>query len=166
MVDVQIHPSRESIELELTGSLNEKSILNPSAIAETPRIIFNLANLKGINSVGLGTWINFTKALAERKVEMIFRNCPSVFKDQVAMLPSLIPLGSVVESFHAPYICYNCDHEEEPLLKMSELNFDNAEPFPKKACSSCHGKLVLDDLADEQLIFIKELKKQRQKLAA
>ena len=158
MLEVKENRQGEVLELTLAGALNENSNLALNSLEGATKIVFDLSGLTGINSIGISIWLKFLKAIKAEtsdKVELEFKNCPTIFIDQVGLLPNFIPSSSTIVSFFAPYTCNDCYTEAEIHCDTK----DAIDDFPTKKCPKCGGKMDLDDMADEFRIVASRLKK-------
>lgn len=131
----------------------------------TPRsVVFHLAEVRRINSVGVREWVNFVRELVAAPSggrapvsDLTFSHCSPAIVTQLNMIYNFRGQARV-RSFLAPYACNRCDHEEEKLLDVA-VHFagSGAQRLrhpPTFACERCAGTMELDDLPERYLSFL------------
>lgn len=92
------------------------------------RLTFDMAKLSQINSVGVGHWTQFLKALPASTIE--FKGCSSTFMDYVCMIPAMTR-GGRVASFHASIYCAECGSESSPLVEVPTKGLPDVPSCPR-----------------------------------
>ena len=119
-------------------------------LAGLPRVVFDLAEVKRLNSVGAVRWAELVASLRGR--ELVFRRCSLEFTGHAAMTTGLLGDGRV-ESLYAPYACERCGHTELRQLEVAGLASGGAVRPPVLACA-CGGDLVFDDIPERYFSFL------------
>lgn len=134
-----------------SGVLDERCDLDPLHNL-TGRVIFDLAAVSRINSVGVTQWVKFIEGL-EDVTELTFIHCSVPMVTQLNMIRSFGG-NCAVESFYAPYVCTATGEEQDVLLTTRDL----VDPLnPPIYPSDAGGELVLGDLPLRYFSFLKHL---------
>lgn len=148
----EIVQDTERARVVLKGDITEASSFRDLESAMVGRVDFDLSQVRYMNSLGVREWVEFLRKSPIHGYE--FHACSVPFVLQASMVDDVLGRGSIT-SFFAPYHCDRCDHHEERLLQSAAvLASDNLEP-PSFSCPSCEGDLVLDDLPDRYLAFLR-----------
>ena len=107
------------LELALSGIIDEDVQFPSFDLSSTKQIVFDLKDVKSINSVGIREWLNWIKALSE-KCQIVMKNCPKSLVFQFNMVDGFLPKGSKVTSLYVPFFCEKCDLEENILFQVGE----------------------------------------------
>ena len=119
------------------------------------RVTFDLADVRRINSCGVREWVNFHRELVDfPSLSLSYRACSPAVVQQLNTISNFRG-PALIESFLVPYVCESCNGEEVRLVTVAPHAPSTALPdFP---CVRCGAKLVLDDLPDRYLSFLREL---------
>jgi anti-anti-sigma regulatory factor len=136
--------------VEFSGTLDENANADSLLDRVRGRVIFDLEQVRRINSSGIREWIEFLRKLAEKVDELVFVRCsPEV----VTQLNSIYNFRGParIESFYAPYVCSKCHEEDLKLLTV-------ADPLavPDFVCDQCGGRMDLDEIPDRFFAFARE----------
>ena len=156
-----LQETTEGLIVRINGILDEESDLDSLDLGKHKVVVFDLAGIKMINSLGVRNWIIWSRnALRERIVT--FRNCPRVIVDQINMVAQFLPEGSRVESFFTPYQCDNCEESIATLFQQGrEFSLRTSDAPPKIAlphapnCPNCTSPMTLDVIEAKYFRFIK-----------
>jgi len=96
----------------------------------------NLSGITGINSLGIRMWVNFWRELSSTPIFYI--ECPPVIVRQMSMIPSFSGHAQVV-SVYAPYVCNECEFEQQVLVSSSQLESNPPQIPDVIPCSQCKG---------------------------
>jgi len=132
------------------GEITEHFDYQPLLQHCTGPVIFDLGEIRRINSTGVREWIRFTRDLpTEGKVNL--SRCTFAFIQQANMIRNF--LGPCeVQSLYLPYLCPNCEHSIEVLVDVASLKNGLPEVGP---CSECgHASLEFDSIEEEYLAFL------------
>lgn len=154
--------SKENIDdvtlIKMSGVIDEDCYLKDIFIDALDKIAIDLSGITRINSCGIRTWVNVMDMLTEKKM-VIFIECSPVIMRQFNMIANFGGKG-VVQSFHIPYFCENCNKEYELtaetrdfLSKELPLNVDVYR------CTECNSQLVFDDIESKYFNFLSLYKK-------
>lgn len=81
----------------------------PAIPAEAARVEIELQNLSALNSAGIRQWMDWMDTLGPRN--LLLRDCPPFFIDQVNMIEGFLPNDTRIESFWVPYFNPETDSE-------------------------------------------------------
>ena len=142
------------IEVTLGGDLDENVTFVELAPLLRGRVIFDLAEVRRINSCGVREWVMFHRDLVPASVTAVeFRACSPAVVAQLNTIANFRGRARV-RSFLAPYVCEQCEIEEQRLVEVAHDPGRTALPaFP---CPRCDAKMTLDDLPDRYLSFLRE----------
>jgi len=143
--------SADSNEICFFGTIDESSRILEELEGKGDLII-NLKDVRKINSGGIKRWIEAMEVIT-LKQNVDFIECSIPIVDQVNMISNFCQ-GGRIRSFFAPYVCENCDHEQEVLLSLNQFDEDTHKP-PEAWCERCHQQLVFDDFEEEYFQFVK-----------
>jgi hypothetical protein len=120
-------------------------------------LVFQLGDVRRINSCGVREWVNFVRELGTPAAgELVFTHCSPAIVTQLNMIYNFRG-QAMVRSFMAPYVCPRCDHEEEKLLDVS-VHFASGSRktrvAPEFTCPKCSSKMDFDDLPERYLSFL------------
>jgi CheY-like chemotaxis protein len=134
----------------LRGDITESTLLTDLAPALFGKIDFDMSQVTYMNALGVAEWVAFLARLPIRDYE--FHACSVAFALQASLVEGVLGRGTVV-SFFAPYLCQECDHQEERLLQSAALLASGRPPV--YGCSRCDGPLVLDDFPERYTAFLR-----------
>jgi DNA-binding response OmpR family regulator len=115
------------------------------------RIVFDLAQVSYMNSLGVRAWCEFLRAAPIQGYE--FHACSVAFVLQASTVTDVVGRGTVT-SFFAPYHCAGCERQEERLLQSAAVLAADMVP-PRYTCASCRGILKFDDLPERYFAFLR-----------
>jgi DNA-binding response OmpR family regulator len=141
--------TRVVLKGDITEATNFKDLL-PAMIG---RIDFDLSQVGYINSLGVREWVNFLKESPIQGYE--FHACSIAFVLQASLVPDVLGRGNVA-SFFAPYHCELCEYSEERLLQTATILATEDHEPPVYTCPSCDDDLVLDDIPERYLAFLRD----------
>ena len=112
-------------------------------------VVFDLNAVHKLSSSGVSHWINFLRSIPV-DVTYRFRRCSHAFCSCASCVSGLLGRGRV-ESFIAPYLCEDCEHEFSV-----ELNLDPTTVRPPRSmdCPSCTGNSILEELTERYRSFM------------
>jgi hypothetical protein len=134
----------------LRGDFTEATRFDELMPAMVGRVVFDMAQVTYMNSLGVRAWCEFLRHARIQGYE--FHACSVPFILQASMVKDVIGRGTVT-SFFAPFHCISCDHQEERLLQSAAILASNLEP-PVFKCPSCGGALEFDDLPERYFAFL------------
>ncbi|MBI5479303.1 MAG: PilZ domain-containing protein, partial [Deltaproteobacteria bacterium] len=138
------------VRVHLEGDFVETTDLQPLARRLGPRVDFDAAGVRHVNSHGARRWIALLETIDEVH-EYTFSRCSPGFTTQACFLPGFLGRGRMV-SFMAPYHCDGCDRDETRLLQAAALVPEGAGfVLPRFRCPQCGGSLRFDEIPERYL---------------
>jgi hypothetical protein len=148
----QVVKDGERTRVVLRGDFTEATRFDELLPAMVGRVVFDMAQVTYMNSLGVRAWCEFLRKARIQGYE--FHACSMPFILQASMVRDVIGRGTVT-SFFAPFHCIGCDHQEERLLQTAALLASSLEP-PTFKCGKCSGTLEFDDLPERYFAFLEE----------
>ena len=141
--------------------LNEGVSFDFLAKATEKVLILDFSNFRIMDSTVINDWVD---CLDKSNAEVIYRNCPSLLTWQFFMIPELLRNKAYIESFKIPYICYECDHEDDLLINTKKdikdlQNFD-PEKIKPLLCPNCSTDMEVDFSEIETYDFLIDMSKE------
>lgn len=108
-------------KLSFDGILeNDEKAFADLSIPENMELHLHLGQLRGINSLGVRAFVNWSMTLKNPKI--FIHDAPKCFVDQLNMISGFLPPQSRVRSFYVPYYSEGTG-EEFPVLLSVGINF-------------------------------------------
>ncbi len=148
----QVVKDGERTRVVLRGDFTEATRFDELLPAMVGRIVFDMAQVTYMNSLGVRAWCEFLRQARIQGYE--FHACSVPFVLQASMVRDVIGRGTVT-SFFAPFHCIGCDHQEERLLQSAAILASNLQP-PVFKCPNCGGALEFDDLPERYFAFLED----------
>lgn len=148
----QVVKDGERTRVVLRGDFTEATRFDELLPAMVGRVVFDMAQVTYMNSLGVRAWCEFLRQARIQGYE--FHACSVPFVLQASMVRDVIGRGTVT-SFFAPFHCIGCDHQEERLLQTAAILAAGLEP-PVFKCPSCGGALEFDDLPERYFAFLED----------
>jgi len=148
----QVVKDGERTRVVLRGDFTEATRFDELIPGMVGRIVFDMAQVTYMNSLGVRAWCEFLRHARIQGYE--FHACSVPFILQASMVPDVVGRGTVT-SFFAPFHCIGCDHQEERLLQSAAILAANLAP-PMFKCPSCGGALEFDDLPERYFAFLED----------
>jgi len=148
----QVVKDGERTRVVLRGDFTEATRFDELLPAMVGRVVFDVAQVTYMNSLGVRAWCEFLRMARIQGYE--FHACSVPFILQASMVRDVIGRGTVT-SFFAPFHCIGCDHQEERLLQSAAILASNLE-LPVFKCPSCGGALEFDDLPERYFAFLQD----------
>ena len=141
--------------VEFSGEIDENADFSELRRTLKGSVVFHLGSIRRINSCGVREWVNFVRDLPAI-TELVFSHCSPAIVTQLNMIFNF--RGSArLRSFYAPYICEDCNIEEEKLLDVeSQMAKPDIAEVPEFNCEKCGEPLEFDDLPERYLAFLSE----------
>ncbi|MBI5480148.1 MAG: hypothetical protein HY906_14880 [Deltaproteobacteria bacterium] len=139
--------------VEFSGELNEDTDFGDLGRVLRGSVVFDLAEVRRINSYGVRAWLAFVRELPAVSA-LVLARCSPAFVMQLNLVRNLRH-GAHVRSFLAPYVCERCGHEEAKLLDVAALPREGGLPPPRQfRCGQCGAPMELDDIPDRYFAFL------------
>ena len=145
----------DDVLVRLGGDLDENATFVDLASRLRGHVVFDLSEVRRINSCGVREWVNFVRDLPG-VTELTFTHCSPAIVTQLNMIYNFRGAAKV-RSFLAPYVCESCGHEEEKLLDL-QTHFPTRDfkRVPDFKCDKCSSPMEFDDLPERYLSFLVE----------
>ena len=141
--------------VEFFGEIDENADFSELRRRLKGAVVFHLAEVRRINSCGVREWVNFVRDFPD-VTELTFTHCSPAIVTQLNMIYNFRG-RAMVKSFYAPYVCENCNNEEEKLLDVqTQFPDGDIESVPDFDCEQCHQAMEFDDLPERYLSFLSE----------
>ena len=153
---IRIQEDNDTVTYFFQGDVDENFNQNDVPRISKKKLIFELKEIRNINSCGIREWIFFINDFKDLG-HLIFRRCSVSVIDQANMMPDSLR-GGTIESFYAPYFC-KCGTEENCLIEV-EKNIKNLKNSvaPEFVCKECKEPLEFDALEESYFQFATTLK--------
>lgn len=141
--------------VEFSGEIDENADFSELRRRLKGVVVFHLAEIRRINSCGVREWVNFVRDLPDVS-ELTFTHCSPAIVTQLNMIYNFRGDANI-RSFYAPYVCENCNNEEEKLLDVaSQFPDGDISLVPDFRCEACNELMEFDDLPERYLSFLSE----------
>jgi len=151
-MDIEVRHLGDKSIVTLTGVIDEGADFEKLAELRGSAE-FNMKGVRRVNSFGARSWMDVIRELGT-KMQLEFVECTSCIIDQLNMLEGFLGHGRVV-SFYASMLCEHCDKGSDHLFVARDVkNLDGR--LPRVECETCGGMMILDDLEEQYLLFIRE----------
>jgi len=136
------------------GEIDENADFADLACHLSGKVVFDLSDVRRMNSMGVREWINFVGKLPDVHCLTLSR-CSIAIVTQLNMIHNFRGRAHI-RSFYAPFVCDACNNEEEKLIDVAEMMTEGSARVPEFSCSACRSPMVLDDLPERYLSFLSE----------
>lgn len=132
--------------ITMKGHLSEETPLEPLAQEiSSAHVVFDLAGIVRVNSIGCRQWLKMVQALAARGISIVLERCSVPIVQQLTMIAGFEGNGRV-RSFYIPLYCEACEHEMDQLVTLES---GVQEVLMRgEVCPSCAAHMQLDDLPE------------------
>jgi hypothetical protein len=145
-------PSPEENFIEIDGYIDEHAKF--PYIVTAPKIRISLNGVKGLNSSGTRTWINWVnQGLPE--VPVTFENCPFIFVKTFGNVVGSIPERAEVDSFFVPYISETTE-EHRNVLYVRDVHFNESGVVTHPKIVDSKGNEMQADVNPTYFKFLKQ----------
>lgn len=138
----------------LSGAIDETVDLKGLGVSAP--VVFNLANITSINSMGIGELVRFATDVGYENIT--YAQCPPVFVNIFNTVSALLKGSgkqSKVESIVVPFICKKCDATSMSIVKIADIKIVSGSfDLPPKTCSRCQSELEADFDPKEVFTFL------------
>jgi anti-anti-sigma regulatory factor len=143
------------VVVEFFGEIDENAEFADLRRQLKGAVVFNLAEIRRINSCGVREWVNFVRELSDVQ-SLTFTHCSPAIVTQLNMIYNFRG-NAKIRSFYAPYVCESCNNEEDKLLDV-ESQFPNSDigTVPSFHCGECDELMEFDDIPERYLSFLSE----------
>jgi hypothetical protein len=114
------------------------------------RVVFDLAYLTQVNSIGVATWLAHIKSFDD--LQLSYENCPNCFSSLWLMIPGFGGKGTL-DSLFAHYYCNACDDGTYHKTVVKKVDCVQLGDFPPLPCPVCRGAMK-PEMSDQELLHI------------
>ncbi|HLG20897.1 MAG TPA: hypothetical protein VI895_13915 [Bdellovibrionota bacterium] len=148
----------DMLVVSLQGDITEDSHIEGLKENLKPIVVFDLKEVKRINSYGIRQWINVMKEIHSKVRQIVFHRCPSVMVEQFNMINNFGG-GGIVYSVYLPYYCEKCGKSDTKLYSLPGGATPEEMPtLPTYPCAHCSQALTFNDIEDEYFYFLQHQK--------
>jgi hypothetical protein len=151
-LEIEIRQRGDKSMVTLVGVIDEGADFSALASLRN-RAEINMKGVRRVNSYGARSWMDAIRNAAKR-CELEFVECSSCVIDQLNMLQGFLGHGQV-RSFYGPMICEVCDNSVDHLFTARDI-LNGHGGLPEVECEHCARPMVMDDLEDQYLLFLRE----------
>ena len=135
----------------LSGEIDEHADFAPLRERLQGDVELDLGEIRRINSCGVREWVNFVRDLPAAR-RLTFTACSTAVVTQLNMIYNFRGPARI-RSFHAPYVCDACGHDDDLLVEVGE---GGRVELPAPSCPRCGAEMQFDDLPERYLSFLAE----------
>ncbi len=146
-LDVIVTEDASAVQYTFKGDIDEYFDHRKIPLISKKQIIFHLADIRNINSVGIREWVGLVTKLEDYGL-ITYRHCSIAVVDQFNLVPASIGKGRI-ESVYAPYFCE--EHGEFNML--IQIDGKPITKAPSFDCAQCGAPLEFDSLEDTYFMF-------------
>jgi anti-anti-sigma regulatory factor len=155
-LEVEMSITGKDSRVELAGQLDERADLGLVAEKVDGAVVFDLASVSFINSIGVREWIRLLRTLHEKNVRVALRRCSEAMVHQMNMIVETVQHARV-ESFYVPYMCDACGAEASMCIEVEpNLNGLRNMEAPPMRCPECNGKMSFSEIPARYLLFVSQ----------
>ncbi len=139
--------------VELVGQIDERADLGPIVENVDWSVIFDLAAVSFINSIGVREWLRLLRRLHEKSVLVSLRRCSEAMVHEMNMIVEMVAYVRV-ESFFLPYMCDDCGAEASLCIEVQpHRQLLHKMQAPSQRCPECKGTMNFSDVPGRYLLF-------------
>ena len=150
---LNIEGTEDTLFVTVMGSINEDLQIEKLTHLTSPKIIFDLEQVKMINSCGIREWIRFIEFLGST-VNLEYINVPQIVIQQMNMISGLLTKNAKVTSIFAPYFIEDLDEEKQILLNSADI-VDFKAPVINTNIDGTDYNLDFDAIEEQYFKFLK-----------
>ena len=143
----------DDVLVRLGGDLDENATFVDLASRLRGHVVFDLSEVRRINSCGVREWVMFQRDLVPASVTVELQACSPTVVAQLNAIANFRGRAQV-RSFLAPYFCESCKLEEERLVVVADDPLHTE--LPPVLCSRCSAPMTFDELPERYLSFLRE----------
>ena len=118
-------------------------------------VVFDLARVSSINSLGVRGWIQFISQL-QATYAIRFSVVSEAMIEQAAIVPNLLgKKGTPIEAIEVPYSCSKCKSRISRQFQIKDLPSGGAFSAPTVGCENCDEMLEFDAQQGEYAAVLK-----------
>lgn len=150
-LSIKLESNGQQTRVSLAGDITEHTDFAPILEQPSPELVFDLAEVRRINSCGVREWITLVNKLNTEGKRFVLERCSIPIVNQLNMIANFRG-GAQVSSIFAPYFCASCNKEHLLLVAVgAELD---ARLRASPPCPTCSAPMTFDDLPEAYTAFL------------
>jgi hypothetical protein len=139
--------------VEFVGQLDERADLRPVVEDVGWSVVFDLAAVSFINSIGVREWLRLLRNLHEKGVLVLLRRCSEAMVLEMNMIVETVQYVRV-ESLYLPYACDACGYEASLCIEVERHRelLRNMKAPPQR-CHECPAAMTFSEIPGRYLLF-------------
>jgi anti-anti-sigma regulatory factor len=155
-LEVELSNAGRESRVELSGQLDERADLARVVEKLDGSVVFDLAAVSFINSIGVREWVRLLRQLHEKNVRVTLRRCSEAMVHQMNMIVETVA-HTRVESFFVPYMCDACGAEASMCIEVEpHLSGLRRMEAPAQKCPECSGQMSFAEIPARYLLFVSQ----------
>ncbi len=155
-LEVELSSAGKESRVELAGQLDERADLAKVVEKIDGSVVFDLASVSFINSIGVREWVRLLRTLHDKNVRVSLRRCSEAMVHQMNMIVETVA-HTKVESFFVPYLCDACGAEASMCIDVdANLGSLRNMQAPPQKCPECGGKMSFAEIPARYLLFVSQ----------
>ncbi len=148
--------------LHIEGAMDEHSDYSTLGSDFTDEVVFDMENVKHINSTGIKHWVKWVQMIssANPQLKFSFINTPKCIIDQINMVDGFLPTHSTVKSFKVPFYCEDCDEDKTVTFvrdrEFKKVGEEMKLEMPEHNCPKCGTPMEPDVVEQKYFRFLKD----------
>ncbi len=110
---------------------------------DAPQVVFDLADVKRINSCGVRDWLRMMRLLESKGVALVLDRCSVPIVHSLTMIGGFEGHGHV-RSLFVPYYCGVCNTDSRRLHQVAS----GGDVLDGEPCPKCRNVMEFDDLPE------------------
>ena len=108
------------LTLFMSGNLDETTNLSAPDLSGIKRLVLDVGQIEGVNSIGIRSWIDWMKDVARPGLEIEFVDVQPSFVFQFNMVVGFFPKNASIRSVYVPLFCDKCDFQKKAFLDFKK----------------------------------------------
>lgn len=146
----RIERAEGEMRVALAGEITEDGDFGKLLGELGDQIVFDLGEVRRINSTGVREWIQFVGKLTLARKSFALERCSVPIVHQLNTISNFRGAGQL-RSVYAPYFCPTCSLDATRLLSIG-ANLREQIDVPL-ACPKCKSPMEFDDLVESYLVL-------------
>lgn len=152
-LSVEVTRQGDTTVVALRGFIDAGAPLSAIGEATGSQLVLDLEGVRRISSFGVSAFMDALRDIPAG-TDIVWRRVSVPLMLQVSMIENFNGRAHI-ESFHAPYFCAACGHEQQSLLDVEAMKAGPA-PYraPAVACAECGRPATFDELEADYFAFL------------
>lgn len=142
------------LRVALAGELREDSAM-PELSESGDKLIINLNEVTGLNSVGTRLWCRFVADATTKYGEVLVEEAPMLFVKAFSQIQGAINKKCKVVSLKVPYYSESSGENKNVSVKLGEHYFPDRSPTLPEVKDSTGQPMEVDVIEDAYFAFLK-----------